>query len=50
MGLLARVSEARTSSEFVDGIVIGSRAAQVSREGPRALGKYVSSIRRALDS
>jgi tryptophan synthase alpha chain len=42
--------QARTSSEFVDGIVIGSRAVQVAREGPRALGKYVSSIRRALDS
>jgi tryptophan synthase alpha chain len=40
---------ARAAGELADGIVVGSRAVQVADDGPAALRKYVSSLRRALD-
>jgi len=35
---------------LVDGIVVGSRAVEVSDEGPDALRAYVASLRAALDT
>jgi tryptophan synthase alpha chain len=42
--------QARAAADLVDGAVVGSRAVQVAEEGPEALGKYVSSLRAALDA
>jgi tryptophan synthase alpha chain len=39
---------ARSASELVDGIVVGSRAVQVAEEGPDALRAYVASLRGAI--
>jgi tryptophan synthase alpha chain len=47
---IATPEQARATSELVDGIVIGSRAVQLARQGPGALHAYVASIRRAIDS
>jgi tryptophan synthase alpha chain len=41
---------ARAAAELVDGIVVGSRAVEVAEEGPEALGRYVATLRAALDS
>ena len=41
---------ARAAAELVDGIVVGSRAVEVAEEGPDALGRYVATVRRALDA
>ena len=40
--------QAAAAAELADGIVVGSRAVQVARDGPEALREYVSSLRRAL--
>jgi tryptophan synthase alpha chain len=40
---------ARAAGELADGIVVGSRAVEVAEEGPAALGRYVESLRAALD-
>jgi len=42
--------QARAVSKLTDGIVVGSRAVQVARDGPRALHDYVRSLREALDA
>jgi tryptophan synthase alpha chain len=39
----------RAAAELADGVVVGSRAVQVADEGPAALGRYVGSLRAALD-
>jgi tryptophan synthase alpha chain len=41
---------AHAAAELVDGIVVGSRAVEVAEEGPHALGRYVATLRAALDS
>jgi tryptophan synthase alpha chain len=41
---------ARAAAELVDGIVIGSKAVEVAEEGPDALGRYVATVRGALDA
>jgi tryptophan synthase alpha chain len=41
---------ARSAAELVDGIVVGSRAVEVAEEGPVALGRYVATLRGALDA
>jgi tryptophan synthase alpha chain len=41
---------AHAAAELVDGIVVGSRAVEVAEEGPNALGRYVATLRAALDS
>jgi tryptophan synthase alpha chain len=41
---------ARAAGDIADGIVVGSRAVEVSEEGPEALFEYVASLRAALDS
>jgi tryptophan synthase alpha chain len=41
---------ARAAAELADGVVVGSRAVEVADEGPDALGEYVGSLRRALDT
>ena len=41
---------ARAAADLVDGIVVGSRAVEVAEDGPEALGRYVASLRAALDS
>ena len=46
---IATPEHARSSCEFVDGVLIGSRAVQIAREGPRALHDYVLSLRSGLD-
>ena len=40
---------AAAAAELADGVVVGSRAVQVARDGTDALREYVSSLRRALD-
>ena len=40
---------ARAAVAHADGIVVGSRVVEVAEEGPAALARYVSSLRRALD-
>jgi tryptophan synthase alpha chain len=41
--------QARAAAALADGIVVGSRALEVAEEGPGALGRYVASLRTALD-
>jgi tryptophan synthase alpha chain len=41
---------ARAAGEIADGVVVGSRAVEVSEEGPEALFEYVASLREALDA
>ena len=41
---------ARAAAELVDGIVVGSRAVEVSEEGPAAVSRYVATLRSALDA
>jgi tryptophan synthase alpha chain len=40
---------ARAAAGLVDGIVVGSRAVEVAEDGPEALGRYVATLRSALD-
>ena len=41
---------ARAAVELADGIVVGSWAVEVAEEGPDALGRYVATLRAALDA
>jgi tryptophan synthase alpha chain len=41
--------QARSAAELADGVVVGSRAVEVSEDGPDALRAYVSRLRAALD-
>ena len=40
---------ARAAAELADGVVVGSRAVEVAEDGPRALERYVRSLREAVD-
>jgi tryptophan synthase alpha chain len=40
--------QAAQAAELVDGVVVGSRAVEVSEQGPEALHDYVASLRSAL--
>jgi tryptophan synthase alpha chain len=40
---------ARTAAELVDGIVVGSRAVEAAEAGAAELGRFVNSLRAALD-
>jgi len=40
---------ARTAAELADGVVVGSRAVEVAEDGPRALERYIRSLREAVD-
>ena len=42
--------QARAAAELADGIVVGSAAVLAADEGPAALGRYVASLRAALDA
>jgi len=43
--------QAATAAELADGVVVGSRAVEVAEaEGPEGLGRYVASLRRAVDA
>ena len=41
---------ARAAAGLVDGIVVGSRAVEIAESGPEALGRYVATLRDALDA
>jgi tryptophan synthase alpha chain len=41
-------AQAAAAVELADGVVVGSRAVEISREGPKALEAYVKSLREAL--
>ena len=41
---------ARAAAGLVDGIVVGSRAVEVAESGPEALGRYIATLRDALDA
>jgi tryptophan synthase alpha subunit len=47
---IATPAQARASSEFVDGVVIGSRAVQIAQRGAQALNEYVRSLRTEIDA
>jgi tryptophan synthase alpha chain len=42
--------QAAAAAELADGVIVGSRALEVAEKGPSALGTYVRSLRRALDT
>jgi tryptophan synthase alpha chain len=46
---ISTAAQARAAADLADGVVVGSRAVQVSEEGPEALRAYVSELRQALD-
>lgn len=46
---IATPEQARTAGELADGVVVGSRAVEVSEDGPAALHAYIASLRAALD-
>jgi tryptophan synthase alpha chain len=41
--------DARAAAEVTDGVVVGSAALEAAEAGPRALGRFVRSLRHALD-
>ena len=47
---IATPEHAGAAAQLVDGVVVGSRAVEEAERGPAALGAYVRSLRRALDS
>jgi tryptophan synthase alpha chain len=47
---IATPEHARAAAELADGIVVGSRAVEFAEEGPDALGRYVATLRAALDA
>jgi tryptophan synthase alpha chain len=42
-------AHARAAAELVDGIAVGSRAVEAAEAGPAELGRFVASLRGALD-
>jgi tryptophan synthase alpha chain len=42
-------THARAAAELVDGIAVGSRAVEAAEVGPAELGRFVASLRDALD-
>jgi len=46
---ISTAEQARAAAELADGIVVGSRAVEVSEDGPAALHAYVVGLRAALD-
>jgi tryptophan synthase alpha chain len=42
--------QARAAAELTDGVVVGSAAVTAAEDGPSALGRYVASLRAALDA
>jgi tryptophan synthase alpha chain len=47
---IATPAQAQTAAELADGVVVGSRAVEVSEEGPAALRRYVATLREAVDA
>ena len=47
---IATPDHARAAAALTDGVVVGSRAVEVAEEGAVALGRYLGSLRRALDA
>jgi tryptophan synthase alpha chain len=47
---ISTAAHARAAASCVDGVVVGSRAVQLAEEGPRALLRYVASLRTAIDA
>ena len=47
---IATPEQAAEAAALTDGVVVGSRALQVAREGPGALREYVASLRAAIDA
>jgi tryptophan synthase alpha chain len=43
-------AHARAAAELVDGIAVGSRAVEAAEAGPAELGRFVASLRGALDA
>jgi tryptophan synthase alpha chain len=46
---ISEPEHARAAAELADGVIVGSRALLVARDGPAALSEYVASLREALD-
>jgi tryptophan synthase alpha chain len=42
--------QARAAAERADGVVVGTSALEAAEQGPAELGRYVSTLRRALDA
>ena len=42
--------QARAAAELTDGVVVGSRAVEAAEQGAEELGRFVGSLRQALDS
>ena len=42
--------QARAAAELADGVVVGTSALESAEQGPASLKRYVSTLRRALDS
>jgi tryptophan synthase alpha chain len=47
---IATPQQARAAAELADGIVVGTAALAASEHGPAELGRYVASLRAALDA
>jgi tryptophan synthase alpha chain len=46
---ISTAAHARAAAELVDGIAVGSRAVEAAEAGPAELGRFVASLRGALD-
>ena len=42
--------QARAAAELADGVVVGTSALEAAEQGPAALARYVSTLRKALDA
>jgi tryptophan synthase alpha chain len=47
---ISTAAHARAAAELVDGIAVGSRAVEAAESGPVELGRFVASLRGALDA
>jgi tryptophan synthase alpha chain len=47
---ISTAAHARAAAELVDGIAVGSRAVEAAEAGPAELGRFVASLRGALDA
>jgi tryptophan synthase alpha chain len=47
---ISTAQQAQSAAELADGIVVGSRAVEVSEDGPEALRFYVLGLRAAIDA
>jgi tryptophan synthase alpha chain len=47
---ISTAKQAQAAAQLADGIAVGTAAVEAAESGPRALSRYVETLRRALDA